>query len=120
VGKPKHLLDGRLGERVACRHLLRLGFDVLVRRYQGRSGEIDLIAFDAGILAFIEVKSRASRRFGEPFTYVDWEKKQKLRRTAEEFISAYDLGRYAYRFDIVSIVAPGTKNEQVELYKNAF
>jgi len=115
-----HLLEGRRGERSACRFLLRQGFDVLARRFKGRFGEIDLVAFEGETLAFIEVKTRESSEFGEPWEFVDWEKQQKLRLTAEDFIARYDLGRYTYRFDIVSVIAPGTTLEKIDLYRNAF
>ena len=110
-----HLLRGRRGERLAARYLLRQGFDILARRYQGRSGELDVIAFDKGELVFIEVKMRSSDAFGEPWEFVDWRKQQILRRTAEEFIADHDLGQYAYRFDIVSVLG-----DKVELLRNAF
>ncbi len=90
-----HLLQGRRGERIACRFLLRQGFDVLARRYRGRSGELDIVALENEILVFVEVKTRRSRGFGEPWEFVDWQKQQKLRRTAEEFIADHDLGQYA-------------------------
>ncbi len=110
-----HLLEGRRGERVACRFLLRQGFDVLARRYKARSGELDIIAFEKETLAFIEVKTRRSRDFGEPWEFVDWHKQQILRRTAEEFIFDYDMGQYAYRFDIVSVIG-----KEATLFRNAF
>lgn len=115
-----HLLEGRRGERIACRHLMRQGFDVLTRRFQGRFGEIDIIAFHEGMLVFIEVKTRASREYGDPWEFVDWEKQQRFRRTAEEFIARYDLGRYSYRFDIVAVVAAGTSVQQISHFPNAF
>ncbi len=118
--EPSHLMMGRLGERLACRYLLRQGFDVLARRYRSRSGEVDLIAFEGGLLVFVEVKTRATKEYGDPFEFVDWQKQQKLRRAAEEFISHHDLGQYSYRFDIVSVVAPGTKKEEISLFRNAF
>jgi putative endonuclease len=110
-----HLLQGRKGERIACRFLLRQGFDVLARRYRSRSGELDIIAFEKETLVFVEVKSRSSKKFGEPWEFVDWQKQQILRRTAEGFIADHDLGQYAYRFDIVSVVG-----KEVSLYRNAF
>jgi putative endonuclease len=110
-----HLLQGRKGERIACRFLLRQGFDILARRYRSRSGELDIIAFEKETLVFIEVKSRSSRKFGEPWEFVDWQKQQLLRRTAEDFIANHDLVEYAYRFDIVSVVG-----KEVSLFRNAF
>ncbi len=110
-----HLLQGRKGERIACRFLLRQGFDILARRYRGRSGELDIIALEQDTLAFVEVKTRHSREFGEPWEFVDWRKQQILRRAAEEFIADHDLGQYAYRFDIVSVLG-----NEVTLFRNAF
>ena len=116
----RHLLEGRRGERIACRHLMRHGFDVLARRFQGRFGEIDIIAFDRDVIVFVEVKTRASREYGDPWEFVDWEKQQHFRRAAEEFIARFALGQYAYRFDIVAVVAAGTPREEVAHYRNAF
>jgi len=110
-----HLLKGRKGERIAAIFLLRQGFDILARRYRGRSGELDIIAFEGDMLVFVEVKTRSSRDFGEPWEFVDWRKQQVLRRTAEEFIADYDMGKYACRFDIVSVLG-----KKVELFRNAF
>jgi putative endonuclease len=110
-----HLLQGRRGERTACRYLLKQGFDVLARRYRSRSGELDIIALEEDTLVFVEVKTRSTSQFGEPWEFVDWQKQQILRRTAEDFIAEHDLGQYAYRFDIVSVVG-----KKVELFRNAF
>lgn len=110
-----HLLLGRKGERIACRFLLRKGFDILARRYQGRTGELDIIAFEQETLVFLEVKTRSSRQFGDPWEYVDWQKQQILRRTAEEFIADWNLEHFSYRFDIVSVIG-----NDVTLFRNAF
>jgi putative endonuclease len=118
--EPLHLLTGRKGERLACRFLMREGFDILARRFRGRYGEIDLIAYEGTTLVFIEVKTRVSRDYGDPWEFVDWEKQQRFRRTAEEFITRFNVGQYAYRFDIVSVIAPATPAEEISLYRNAF
>jgi putative endonuclease len=110
-----HLLQGRKGERVAARFLLKQGFDILARRYRGRSGELDIIALEQDTLAFVEVKTRSSSKFGEPWEFVDWQKQQILRRTAEEFIADHDLSQYSYRFDIVSVLG-----KEAQLFRNAF
>ena len=110
-----HLLEGRRGERVAARFLMKLGFDILARRYQAHSGELDIIAFENDTLVFLEVKTRRSRDFGEPWEFVDWQKQQILRRAAEQFIADHDLGNYSYRFDIVSVLG-----DEATLYRNAF
>jgi putative endonuclease len=110
-----HLLKGRKGERIACRFLLQQGFDILARRYRSGSGELDIIAYEGDTLVFVEVKTRSSAEFGEPWEFVDWQKQQILRRTAEDFIADNDLGQYAYRFDIVSVLG-----KDATLFRNAF
>jgi putative endonuclease len=111
----QHLLEGRRGERVAARFLMRLGFDILARRYRAHSGELDIVAFENETLIFLEVKTRRSGDFGEPWEFVDWQKQQILRRAAEQFIADHDLGKYSYRFDIVSVLG-----DEATLYRNAF
>ncbi len=115
-----HLLMGRKGERIACRFLMTHGFDILARRFQARRGEVDLVALEQGVLAFVEVKTRASREFGDPIEFVDWQKQQSLRLAGEEFIARFDLAHLTYRFDVVSVIAPGTPQQDVVLYRNAF
>jgi putative endonuclease len=110
-----HLLLGRRGERQACRFLARSGYDILARRHRTRSGEIDLVAFEGDILVFVEVKTRTGRSYGEPWEYVDWEKRQALRRAAEDFIARFDLGRFDYRFDVVSVIG-----REIQLFRDAF
>ncbi|MEJ2110484.1 MAG: YraN family protein [Acidobacteriota bacterium] len=115
-----HLLQGRKGERIACRFLMRRGFDVLARRYRKGHGELDIIAFEGGILSFVEVKTRRSKRYGEPWEFVDWKKQHRIRQTAESFIADNDLCEYVYRFDIVSVVLSKGSKVEVELFRNAF
>lgn len=116
----KHILRGRKGERLACRFLMRRGYDILTRRYRRGSGEVDIIAFEEETLVFIEVKTRSSSKYGEPWEFVDWKKRHVLRRTAESFIADNDLGRYAYRFDIVSVLVSKGSEADVKLFRNAF
>jgi putative endonuclease len=94
---------------------MRQGFDILARRYRNRSGELDIVALEGEVLVFVEVKMRSSQQYGEPWEFVDWQKQQILRRTAEEFIADHDLGQYAYRFDIVSVL-----EKKASHYRNAF
>ncbi len=99
---------------------MKQGYDILARRYQARCGEMDMVALEGGMLVCVEVKTRATAAFGDPWEFVDWQKQQSLRSALEEFVARYDLGQYTYRFDVVSVVAPGTSHEQITLFRNAF
>ncbi len=48
---------GNLGEDLACRFLMKQGFDIIERNYLKKCGEIDIIAKNKGKIHFIEVKS---------------------------------------------------------------
>ena len=51
---------GHFAELCAVWRLRLAGYSILERRYKTRLGEIDIVARRGGILAFIEVKARAS------------------------------------------------------------
>jgi putative endonuclease len=55
---------GRRGEELAGAHLSRLGFAILARNVRTRAGEIDLIAGDGEVIAFVEVKTTRLARGG--------------------------------------------------------
>ena len=84
---------------------------VLDRNWRCRDGEIDLVVLDGAVLAFVEVKTRSSTRFGDPAEAVTPAKAARLRRLAIRWLAAQrDTGDplpwTEIRFDVVSIVRP--------------
>ena len=76
---------GRRGEELAAAHLRRRGFTILDRNVRGRYGEIDLVATDGTVLAFVEVKTtRAGRaaRATAPLERLRGAQRARLRRLA--------------------------------------
>ena len=51
---------GLAAESQACRALAADGWEILARRVRTRAGEIDAVAEKDGLVAFVEVKSRAT------------------------------------------------------------
>jgi len=98
-----------------------LGFRVVARNVRFRRGEIDIVAFDGGTLAFVEVKYRSSERFGSPGETVDERKRARLRRAAASFLSrAFPDGPPPpVRFD-VAMVTRGPDGFAVEIVRDAF
>jgi putative endonuclease len=111
---------GRVGEDYAHRFLQRKGCVVVARNYRTRSGsgEIDIVAWDGETLAFVEVKTRATKEFGEPESAVDAEKRRKLRIAAMDYARRAEVDWARARFDIVSVLLSGGAN--VEWMKDAF
>lgn len=99
-------LRGRIGpwgERVAARYLRKQGLRLLERNYRARSGEIDLVLLEDGVLVFVEVKtSRVDARF--PATErIDAVKQRRLRRAAGAFLKHRCPPIDDWRFDAVVV-----------------
>jgi putative endonuclease len=97
---------GVLGEDMAYRYLRGHGCTVVARNYTARSGagEIDLVAWERGVLVFVEVKTRASDDFGTPDRAVDREKQRRISIAAREYGHRAHVEAARTRFDIVSVV----------------
>ncbi len=97
---------GALGEDMAYRYLRRHGCTVVARNYAARSGagEIDLVAWDGGVLAFVEVKTRSSGDFGAPDAAVDERKQRRITIAAREYGRRAQVEESRTRFDIVSVM----------------
>jgi Holliday junction resolvase-like predicted endonuclease len=61
---------GDIGENIACKFLMKRGFEILEKNYLKKWGEIDIIARKGNKLHFVEVKSvtRESIKYVSPET----------------------------------------------------
>lgn len=111
----KNNLSGAWGEALAAEYLRSKGYRIRLSGYQCRFGEIDLIAEDGKMLAFVEVKLRKSASYGQAMEYVDWKKQDKIRITASHYLSMHPTALQP-RFDVIEIYAPkGTKTLHPEI-----
>lgn len=107
--------EGFLGEEMAVESLRKKGYRIIERNYSNRFGEIDIIAEQQGTLVFVEVKKRATGRFGGPFSAIDKRKKEHLIRTALYYLKKNNACDRRARFDVV-----GIEGDKLEIIKNAF
>jgi putative endonuclease len=98
---------GRVGEDLAARYLEDRGWHIVARNVRYREGEIDIIAARAGMLAFVEVKTRRSAAFGTPAEAVTWRKQRRIRTLAALYLSEQHARADAVRFDVVDIARDG-------------
>ena len=96
---------GAWGESLAAEYLRKKHYQVLATGYRSRFGEIDLIVCNRKFLAFVEVKLRKSDAFAHAFEFVDHRKQERLRRTAEIYLSQNPT-ELQPRFDVIEIYAP--------------
>ena len=97
-------MAGRYGEAVAARHLVRHGLKILVRNFQARGGEIDLIARQGNELVMVEVKTRHAAARMAPEHSVTWAKQRKIISTSNAYLRELASRPPPVRFDIVEVI----------------
>ncbi len=113
---------GARSELLAYWYLRQTGYTVVARNWRSRSGagELDLIAWEGGVLTFVEVKARSSEVSGPPELAVSSEKQTRIIKTACEYMRQFKGKPVNYRFDIVSVFVNSAKDLEIRLIKDAF
>ena len=113
---------GQRGELIAAKHLRKQRYRVLYRNFRARGGgEVDIVCRDkaTGELVFIEVKTRATRDFGNPAHAVNFEKQKLIARGALAWLHLLDHPSIRFRFDIAEVII-GPDGASVNIIQNAF
>lgn len=99
---------GDAGEERALQLLQAAGCVLLARQLACPAGEVDLVVRDAGVLVFVEVRSRAHARFGSAAQSIGTAKQRRLALTARWWLAALTRRHFggitpSCRFDVVAI-----------------
>lgn len=111
---------GKKGEDLAAGYLQHIGLRIITRNYRQKSGEIDIIARDKEYLVFVEVKTRKSLKFGQPFEAVTAKKQAQISRVAMDYITRNKLHDHPVRFDVVSILMSKDGKTDITHLANCF
>ena len=95
---------GADGERIAARWLRRRGWDIAGHRWRSGRRDLDLVAVQGDLVAFVEVKARRRNAFGGPIEAVGWRKRRELQRSAACWIDRHGRPGQAYRFDVIGVL----------------
>jgi putative endonuclease len=117
-----HLETGRRGERLAYWYLRRIGYIVVARNIRGRGGigELDLVAWEGPVLAFVEIKTRTSAEAGPPEAAVTAEQQRRIAAAARSYMRGLKRKEVNYRFDIVTVTWHDTRGYELRLIRDAF
>ena len=99
---PRHR-RGYAGEKAAISHLLKLGWRIEAHRFRLGHHDLDVVARLGSLVAFIEVKTRRSSRFGQAVEAVGARKQAVMARLAELWRLRFGLPGDRYRFDVIAI-----------------
>jgi putative endonuclease len=115
-----HIAAGRRAEDLVARDLEARGSQVLLRNFRRRTGELDLVALEGGVLVIVEVRMRSRRDFGGAAGSVDRFKQAKIIRTARQLLQSNKaFAMLPVRFD-VAVVSPGEHEWRIEWIRHAF
>lgn len=121
--KPQQRGRGADAERAAETFLRRHGLRIVACNYRTPRGEIDIIADDGGVLAFVEVRMRSGSVFGGAEESIDRRKRQRIIAAARHFLANGPSAEPLCRFDAMLLTPPtppATNGYAVEWLRDAF
>jgi len=107
------------GEDIAAGYLESRGLEILARNWRTGHRELDIVALDGRVVAFVEVKTR---RGGpqHPLEAITRAKRREVRRAAASWIHAHPRVGVEFRFDAVAVRFEEGREPTVEHIRNAF
>ena len=114
MSTPSRSSLGKYGEDFACRYLQNMGYKLLARNFR--------FVEKSGCISFIEVKTRASTRFGRPIEAVTPAKQRKIHRCAEYYLQCRGLLEQppVLSFDVVEIIIESTAAISIRHWPHCF
>ena len=107
-------------ERAAEKALVDAGYRILDRNFRAAAGELDFVAEERGVVCFVEVKGRSGLGYGSPEDAVTGEKRRRIFRAAEVWLSRRKRQRAPCRFDVVSILDEPSAGRRLVILRDAF
>ena len=111
---------GQNGETITLNYLLNKNYFLLEKNYHSRYGEIDIIVENEKYIVFVEVKTRNSRSISRGVESVDRKKREKIIKTAFEYILKNEKDKQP-RFDVSEILVDfQNRFKSINYFENAF
>jgi putative endonuclease len=95
---------GDAGERAAEDLLAAQGYRIVARKHRCRRGEVDLVAERGELLVFVEVRTRATAKFGDPEETIGLAKQRRIAQAARDFLARWRGAPRGARFDVIAVV----------------
>ena len=114
---------GAEGERRVANFLRKKGFAIINRNFQSRYGEVDIIAENDDVIAFVEVKTRTfPAKYKEPYSYgrpadaVTYRKRMNTVEAALAYVYNNGIDK-RIRFDVCEIYFAEYPDKTYRLHK---
>ena len=106
---------GRAGERAAAEYLRRAGYEICALNWRSGRYELDIVARKAGIVHFVEVKTRRAGSLTPPEAAVTPQKFRALTRAAVRYLAATG-GQDEAQFDLAAVDVMPDGHMEVRLW----
>lgn len=117
----KIINTGTLGEQLACNWLRSQGFSILEQNYWLQNYEIDIIAQRLQFIHFIEVKTRSSLNFGQPESFVDNSKLDRMKIVAIQYLEEQPkFQKYWPQYDIIAVTLYQNNTHKIDYIRDLF
>ena len=113
--------QGQKAERRVAAYLRMRGYKVLETRFKTPHGEVDVIGQKGKVLAFVEVKQRATQKAVDES--MDWRSEQRIMTAAEVWVEQNFSNlppNFEMRFDFAALIGAVSPLSRVHYLKNAF
>jgi putative endonuclease len=116
----EHNEVGKKGEDLAVEYLEKRKYLIFDRNYQFEKQEIDIVAYQAKEIVFVEVKTRTGKAWALPEMAVTEEKKKNLFKVARAYLYERRLENVPARFDVISVFIFPDQEPEITHFVDAF
>ncbi len=108
---------GKWGEEAVAAYLAERGYEIAARNERTPYGEIDIVARQADITIFVEVKTRTSNKMGLPEDSVNLRKQAHMLACAEHYAAENAIDHW--QIDVVAVEGKVGLEPKITHFENA-
>ena len=112
---------GAQGEAIARRYLCRQGYRIIECNWSSIFGELDIIAARAGVLTFVEVKTRRTADTEAALAGITAAKRERMLKAVYLYLHEREFDPEAqWRIDVIAVALSGKGPPKIEHVEDAF
>jgi putative endonuclease len=108
---------GKWGEDAVVTYLTERRYEILARNARTPYGEIDIVAKQADVCIFVEVKTRTSNKMGLPEESVNLRKQAHMLACAEHYAAENTIDHW--QIDVISVEGKVGLEPKITHFENA-
>lgn len=109
---------GEQGERTAAQWLRRAGYELCDINWRQGRYELDIVARRAGVLHFVEVKTRRAGSLTTPEEALTPQKCRALQHAADQYLAAHRFEGWDVQYDLAAVDVLPDGTMQVRFIEN--